>query len=87
MPKLTLAFEVDGRRYESTGRSPIQETMTEADAKAWVDKVPDRPRVQYNPEDPREAYLESGSLVVAGIAASAGVMLSLWALVVLRSGR
>jgi hypothetical protein len=87
VPKLTLAIEVDGKRYESTGRSPMQETMTEADAKACIDKVPNRTRVQYNPEDPSEAYLESGSLVVAGIAASAGLMLSVWALALLRSGR
>jgi hypothetical protein len=74
VPVLVVAYEVGGRRYTSTGRSAVQEAMTEAEARAWVDAVPDTPRVHVNPGKPEESYLEPGSLVPAGVALGLGVL-------------
>lgn len=81
VPKITYTFKVDGRSYQSKGRGLVQEAMTAEDARAWLDELPEHPTVHYNPDNPSEAYVETGSLVLAVVVASFGGLLLLGAVV------
>jgi hypothetical protein len=86
VPSLILAYEIRGIKYVSTGRSLVQETMTEEEARAWVDAIPESPVIHYNPEAPGESYLEPGSLVLAGLALTLGLLAAAAGAIMLLSG-
>ena len=83
-------YTVDGKRYESRKIGPSQSsTSSRSSAQAVLDRYPSGSKIQaiYNPDDPREAYLEPGGggfalililagglLLAGGGAVAAGVM-------------
>lgn len=74
VPRLVLAYEVAGQRHTSSGRCAVQETMTEAKARAWVDAIPNPSTLHYNPANPSEAYLAPGGLAPAIVALVLGLL-------------
>jgi hypothetical protein len=75
VPVLVVAYEVGGQRYTATGRTTVQETMTEDAARAWVDAIPDTTKVYVNPAKPEDAFLDPGSLAPAGVALGLGLVM------------
>lgn len=81
VPTFTAAYEVDGRRYETSRWRPYVEAMTAEAARARVDALPARPTVRFDPADPAQAFLEAGSLTPSIVVGVGGALALLGALV------
>ncbi len=76
-------YEVEGKKYVGDRLYPSHHLLSKEKAEKFLDQVPDRVSVRFDPEVPDQCYLYTDSAVWAGVAIVSGLCMIVGSVVAL----